>query len=182
MYWRRSRRFRQREARRRPRPQQLRFHGVAVRQRHQRRPDVRCHRRIRLPGRREPGARARPARDDHAIAGVRSHDTHVPPCRPRFQADRRARPRGAGDYSAMNVGWLVASGDGSNGARVHVSGGYRAVFAVRNLVGVKTVITEYRRKSPGLSITHARRNCQLPTSGHFGGNETSFRPDCICFC
>ena len=54
-----------------PRPSSPGVHDVDGRRRHQARPDLRRHRRPRLPRRREPGARPRPPGDDPAPARLR---------------------------------------------------------------------------------------------------------------
>ena len=63
------------------------LHDVARRRRHQGRHGLRQDRRLRLQGRREPGPRARPARDDPAPARHRPHQADLSLQRPRLQAD-----------------------------------------------------------------------------------------------
>ena len=55
---------------------------------------VRPDRRLRLRGRRKPGARARLARDDPAPSWPRSREAHLPIRRPRDAADGRQGARG----------------------------------------------------------------------------------------
>ena len=85
-----GRRDGQRQARHGPRPQPLGLHRLAGRRRRQGGHGPRRHRRVRLPGRREAGARPRPARHDPAPARLRPHPADLPLRRPRLPPDRRA--------------------------------------------------------------------------------------------
>src|SRR5205807_1209482 len=83
------------------------------RRRRQGRHGLRRDRRVRLPGGGKPPPRPRPARDDVAPVGVRSHETDVPLRGSGFSVDRRVGAGDSGDH-----GLSVARHSSSNSISV----------------------------------------------------------------